>query len=91
MILDVNSPLSGGSLDRTNPSSTYNSVYYEQVFGVIEAFKNFPNTLGFFAGNEVINEQSVYEAPAYVRVCSPLSHWYCVIEFLVNHLSGRRA
>ncbi|GAQ41911.1 1,3-beta-glucanosyltransferase Gel2 [Aspergillus niger] len=67
MILDVNSPLSGGSLDRTNPSSTYNSVYYEQVFGVIEAFKNFPNTLGFFAGNEVINEQSVYEAPAYVR------------------------
>lgn len=70
MILDVNSPLSGGSLDRTNPSSTYNSVYYEQVFGVIEAFKNFPNTLGFFAGNEVINEQSVYEAPAYVRVCS---------------------
>ncbi|RAK97500.1 1,3-beta-glucanosyltransferase gel2 [Aspergillus ibericus CBS 121593] len=67
MILDVNSPLSGGSLDRTDPESTYNSVYFEQVFGVIESFKNFPNTLGFFAGNEVINEQSVYEAPAYVR------------------------
>ncbi|PWY66457.1 1,3-beta-glucanosyltransferase Gel2 [Aspergillus heteromorphus CBS 117.55] len=67
MVLDVNSPLSGGSLDRTDPQGTYNAVYFEQVFGIIEAFKNFPNTLGFFAGNEVINEQSVYEAPAYVR------------------------
>ncbi|PYH48315.1 1,3-beta-glucanosyltransferase gel2 [Aspergillus saccharolyticus JOP 1030-1] len=67
MILDVNSPLSGGSLDRTDPSGTYNAEYFEQVFGVIEAFKNFPNTLAFFSGNEVINEDSVYEAPAYVR------------------------
>ncbi|KAE8152396.1 Glucanosyltransferase-domain-containing protein [Aspergillus avenaceus] len=67
MILDVNSPLYGGYIDRTAPKSTYNSQYYEQVFGVIEAFKNYPNTLGFFSGNEVINEQSVKEVPAYIR------------------------
>ncbi|PKX95207.1 1,3-beta-glucanosyltransferase gel2 [Aspergillus novofumigatus IBT 16806] len=67
MILDVNSPLYGGYLDRTDPESTYNDVYFQQVFGVVEAFKNFPNTLAFFAGNEVINEQSVKHVPTYVR------------------------
>jgi hypothetical protein len=67
MILDVNSPLYGGYLDRTDPESTYNDVYFQQVFGVVEAFKNFPNTLAFFAGNEVINEQSVEHVPTYVR------------------------
>lgn len=70
MILDVNSPLSGGYLDRTDPANTYNPTYYNQVFGVIEAFKNYPNTLGFFAGNEVINEQSVRSVPSYIRVCT---------------------
>jgi hypothetical protein len=27
--------------------------------------------LAFFAGNEVINEQSVKHVPTYVRVCHP--------------------
>ncbi|KAL5359899.1 Glucanosyltransferase-domain-containing protein [Aspergillus floccosus] len=67
LIFDVNSPLEGGYLDRTNPKRTYNEVYFQQVFGIIEAFKDYPNTLGFFAGNEVINEQSVKDVPAYVR------------------------
>lgn len=67
MILDVNSPLYGGSIDRTSPKTSYNDVYFEQVFGIIEAFKNYPNTLAFFAGNEVINEQSVKSVPAYMR------------------------
>ncbi|KAJ5256774.1 hypothetical protein N7478_012878 [Penicillium angulare] len=67
MILDVNSPYSTGSLDRSKPWTSYNSGYYEQVFGVIEAFKAFDNVLGFFAGNEVINEDAVYSTPAYVR------------------------
>lgn len=81
MILDVNSPLYGGSLDRTDPSGTYNAVYFEQVFGVIEAFKDFPNTLAFFAGNEVINEDSVYEAPAYIRVrYLPCAHANCQLS-----------
>lgn len=67
MILDVNSPLPNGSLNRAEPWTTYDSAYFEQVFGVIEAFKNFENVLGFFAGNEVINEDAAWLAPAYVR------------------------
>lgn len=39
----------------------------ERVFAVIENFKNFPNVLGFFSGNEIINEDSVVEVPAYIR------------------------
>ncbi|KAJ5813456.1 1-3-beta-glucanosyltransferase gel2 [Penicillium pulvis] len=67
MILDVNSPYSTGSLNRAKPWTSYNAGYYKQVFGVIEAFKAFDNVLGFFAGNEVINEDATYSAPAYVR------------------------
>lgn len=56
VILDVNSPLSGQSIDRSNPSGTYTTGYLEHIFSVVEAFKNFDNILGFFAGNEVIND-----------------------------------
>jgi hypothetical protein len=68
MILDVNSPLPNGALDRSAPWDTYNNIYMKRVFGVIEAFKNFPNTLAFFSGNEVINQASVIQVPAYIRV-----------------------
>ncbi|KAL4928652.1 1,3-beta-glucanosyltransferase gel2 [Aspergillus undulatus] len=67
MILDVNSPLYPGYIDRTAPWESYNKDYYGQVFGIIEAFKDYPNTLAFFAGNEVINEDSVEEVPQYIR------------------------
>lgn len=58
MILDVNSPLAGQSIDRSNPYGTYTTSYLEHIFSVVEAFKSYPNTLGFFAGNEVINDIS---------------------------------
>lgn len=82
MILDVNSPFSTGSLDRKKPWTTYNAGYYKQVFGVIEAFKNFDNVLGFFAGNEVINEDATFSTPKYVRVCQHfptllVARWSC--------------
>lgn len=67
MILDVNSPLPNQSLDRGDPASSYNSDYLTRIFGVVEAFKNYPNTLAFFSGNEVINEQSVPSVPQYIR------------------------
>ncbi|KGO64439.1 Glycoside hydrolase, superfamily [Penicillium italicum] len=67
MILDVSNPLAGGYLDRSAPWTTYSAIYYKQVFGVIEGFKNYDNVLGFFAGNEVINEDANYMAPKYVR------------------------
>jgi len=56
MLIDVNSPLAGQSIDRSNPSGTYTTSYLEHIFSVVEAFKSYPNVLGFFAGNEIIND-----------------------------------
>lgn len=67
-LIDVNSPLSGQSIDRSNPSSTYNTDYLTHIFTVVEAFKSYPNTLGFFAGNEIINDLSTAQnPPPYIR------------------------
>jgi hypothetical protein len=69
MILDVNSPLPGESINRAEPWTSYNSDYLTRVFGIIENFKNLPNTLGFFAANEVMNDLSTAEYnPMYIRV-----------------------
>ena len=67
MILDVNSPLPNQSLNRGSPSESYTSTYLNRTFAVVEAFKNFDNTLGFFSGNEVINQDSVVQVPSYIR------------------------
>jgi 1,3-beta-glucanosyltransferase GAS3 len=67
MVLDVNSPLPNQSLNRGAPWESYSRDYLERVFGVVAGFMHFPNTLGFFSGNEVINEDSVPEVPAYIR------------------------
>lgn len=67
MLLDVNSPLPNQSLNRHEPWTTYNTDYLKRVFAVIENFKSYPNTLGFFSGNEVINEDSVSQVPDYIR------------------------
>ncbi|KAL3486392.1 Glucanosyltransferase-domain-containing protein [Aspergillus germanicus] len=81
MILDVNSPLYPGYIDRTAPWETYTEEYYTQVFGIIEAFKDYPNTLAFFAGNEVINEDSVEQVPQYIRAVQR-----DMKEYIANHL-----
>ncbi|KAH7395230.1 Glucanosyltransferase-domain-containing protein [Phaeosphaeria sp. MPI-PUGE-AT-0046c] len=68
MILDVNSPLQGESINRAEPWTTYNSDYLTRVFGIVENFKNLPNTLGFFAANEVMNDLNTAEFnPMYIR------------------------
>lgn len=54
LILDVNSPLY--SINRVDPAPSYNDVYLQSIFATIDAFANYPNTLAFFSGNEVINE-----------------------------------
>ena len=68
MLIDVNSPLAGQSIDRSNPSGTYTTSYLEHIFTVVEAFKSYPNVLGFFAGNEIINDVSTgQDNPPYIR------------------------
>jgi hypothetical protein len=68
LILDVNSPLVGESLPRDAPWEGYFDGYLERIFRVVEAFMDYPNTLAFFGGNEVINEDAHKEVPAYLRV-----------------------
>jgi len=68
MIIDVNSPLAGQSIDRSNPASSYNTGYLNHIFSVVEAFKSYPNTLGFFSGNEIINDvPTSADNPPYIR------------------------
>ena len=49
----VNTPTD--SIDRDDPADSYNAIYLQHVFSTIDAFKSFDNVLGFFSGNEVIN------------------------------------
>ncbi|AEY97335.1 FAER347Wp [Eremothecium gossypii FDAG1] len=69
VILDVNSGNYGESLNRADPSGSYNEDYLRRVFKFIDAFKNYPNVLGFFAGNEIINDERNYAEinPQYIR------------------------
>jgi len=78
MLLDVNSPMIGESINREEPWTTYTTAYLNRIFAVVEAFKNYPNTLAFFAGNEVIDDyESSINAP-YMKAShsSLLSHSY---------------
>ena len=69
MILDVNSSLGGESINRDDPSSSYTVGYLTRIFGIVENFKGYPNTLGFFAANEVMNDVGSSEKnPPYIRV-----------------------
>jgi hypothetical protein len=68
MILDVNSPLQGESINRAEPWTSYNTDYLTRIFGIVENFKNLPNTLGFFAANEVMNDLNTAKFnPQYIR------------------------
>ena len=68
MIIDVNSPLPNESIDASQPWASYSSVYLKRIFSVVEAFKNYPNLLGFFGGNEVVNDfNSGSIDPPYIR------------------------
>ncbi|KAI5310895.1 hypothetical protein KEM55_003520 [Ascosphaera atra] len=67
LILDVNSPLVNGALNAAEPWTTYNKYYLKRIFSMVEAFKNYPNVIGFFGGNEVISQNSVKQTPSYVR------------------------
>ena len=55
MLIDVNSPLPKQSLDPGDLTGSYSDTYLNHIFAVVEAFQNYPNTLGFFGGNENMN------------------------------------
>lgn len=55
LILDVNNPLY--SINRASPHASYNTDYLQSVFATIDAFQGYDNTLAFFSGNEVVNDQ----------------------------------
>lgn len=56
LVLDVNSPLPNHHLNRNEPWKTYNDQYLKNIFKVVEQFSYYNNTLGFFAGNEIVND-----------------------------------
>ncbi len=68
MMIDVNSPLVGDSLTSWNPWESYYMEYLNRTFAIVEAFKDYPNTLAFFSGNEVMNNIDTAETvPPYSR------------------------
>lgn len=68
MLIDVNSPLPNDSLNPGDLESSYSSVYLNHTFAVVEAFSGYPNTLGFFSGNEVMNTPDLGQTvPPYIR------------------------
>ncbi|SCU93840.1 LANO_0E04940g1_1 [Lachancea nothofagi CBS 11611] len=68
LILDVNSPMENQHLNRYEPWTSYNHNYLQHIFEVIEEFGHYNNTLGFFAGNEIINDgHSAKRSPSYIR------------------------
>lgn len=55
---------------------SYNHDYLERTFKIVEAFKNYPNTLLFFSANEVINDVKTAITVPYIRVSDPFSRHY---------------
>lgn len=68
LVLDVNSPAPNHHINRYEPWTSYSDVYMANVFEVVEQFGAYNNTLGFFAGNEVINDElSARHSPVYMK------------------------
>lgn len=65
LILDTDTPKY--SLNRADPQGSYNSVYLQSIFATIDAFASYNNTLGFLAGNEVINTASNTNCAPYIK------------------------
>lgn len=65
LALDVNTPKY--SINRANPAMSYNAVYLQNVFATVEKFAKYTNTLLFFSGNEVINDDATTNCAPYVK------------------------
>lgn len=65
LALDVNTPKY--SINRAEPEVSYNKVYLQSIFATIDAFQDYDNTLLFFSGNEVINDDMTTTSAPYVK------------------------
>lgn len=65
LALDVNTPKF--SLNRADAYLSYNENYLQSVFATVDQFANYTNTLLFFSGNEVINDQETTGVAPYIR------------------------
>lgn len=65
LILDVNTPKN--SINRASPAYSYNTAYLQHIFATIDTFKGYDNLLGFFAANEVINDENTTATAPYVK------------------------
>lgn len=63
VIADLSAP--GSSIIRSNPS--WNDDLYSRYTQVVDAMANYTNVLGFFAGNEVTNNDTNTDASAFVK------------------------
>ncbi|KAI9878038.1 MAG: 1,3-beta-glucanosyltransferase gas1, partial [Watsoniomyces obsoletus] len=63
VIADLSSP--GTSIIRDAP--TWNDDLYARYTSVVDTLSVYPNTLGFFAGNEVSNNNTNTDASAFVK------------------------
>lgn len=65
LVLDVNTPKY--SINRANPHPSYNAVYLQNVFATVDAFSKYDNTLAYFSGNEVIDDDATTNCAPYVK------------------------
>jgi hypothetical protein len=65
LILDVNT--SKFAINRDFPEDSYNEIYLQHVFATVDVFKGYPNTMAFFAGNEVVNAPNNTAAATVVK------------------------
>ncbi|KAH6703178.1 Glucanosyltransferase-domain-containing protein [Leptodontidium sp. MPI-SDFR-AT-0119] len=63
VLVDLGTP--SDSLNRANPAWT--DDLYNQFTATIDAFSGFENTLGFFAGNEIINDGNGTSLAPYIK------------------------
>ena len=65
LVLDVNTPKY--SINRKEPKQSYNDVYLQYIFATVEMFAKYKNTLAFFSGNEVVNDDKSSSTAPYVK------------------------
>lgn len=66
LILDTNIPQASIARDK-GANCSYNTMYLQEVLATVKLMSQYNNTLGFFAANEVINDETTTPAAAYVK------------------------